>query len=679
AGGAKWSIKLSELADAVTRGFEMFTSGYAMGVSMAVASMFTVNLQHLYVPRVVAYYDSRVHELLGDILKEELEKGAEVNMFIRPVSETSLIDYARRMLALSEGVKDRKTLEKYLATIRAHLKIYGLPKWYIDFLTSDPEQLAVKFIDRFGAERKVYLSHVFELPTHSEMARMTQRDIFPGVDVMKKVAWVRGWNEDLTTMMYLLTFKYPSFEKLWAFYMRALSGMLWFKAPDTIATIFNKEAEEVGAGKPISPLDLQKALSGPDQVKAFETALNAYFKWLEYSNFSWFTDKTEMYGIPVGREVVSKLGGWTADSWLLVDVAADIPTKIDMRWMSRFGIFQLMSERFAQLGVGFESYAPLVEVVPKLMDASPASEVRVDLTWFSKLLQATGLHPAWVPVVTVAENIMAIADEMTLLRTGWLNLFKEGLITIDIAEKSLAGLITASYRVGYWDPERKVWTSGWINLPVRWLPHERRLLELRMLMDRVLDLYREYYSYLRSGVRTLAITEDEALRRLRSFVEKLNEHYKKISKQIVGVEMSLQHDVEYLELWTKMIAELRDIEAVERARVWWSRVSGWLLYRIAYGYVKPEDVDKLVEEISKVIPLHEVEIEAYKSIVKAVLGLVGRELVPTPSTLATLAEYVSITPELIKKSFEVHRVPEEWRPIWERYIAVRPFADDARV
>jgi molybdopterin converting factor small subunit len=200
-----------------------------------------------------------------------------------------------------------------------------------------------------------------------------------------------------------------------------------------------------------------------------------------------------------------------------------------------------------------------------------------------------------------------------------------------------------------------------------------------MLMDRILDLYREYYGYLRSGVRTLAITEEEALKRLRAFVEKLNEHYKSIAKQVTGAELSLQHDEAYLKLWVSMIAELRDIEAVERARVWWSRVSGWLLYRIAYGYVKPEDIDKLVDEISKVIPLHELEIRAYKAIAKAVLGLVGRELVPAPSTLATLAEYVAISPELVKKSLDTYRVPEEWRPIWERYIAVRPFADDARV
>jgi len=671
-------VKLSEIADALVRGLETYFSGYAIGVSMAVANMFMVNIQQLYVPRVVQYYDAKIREYLGDILKEELEAGAEVNMFMKPVPEDMLIDYSRRMLALAEGLKNVKVLNRMLSTIRAHLKIYGLPMWYINFLTKHPEELAIRFVDRFGVKRMIFLSHIFELPTHSEMARMTQRDIFPGVDVMKKMGWVRGWNEDLTTMIYLLTFKYPSFEKLWSFYMRALSGMLWFKTPEVIKAVFDREAEEVGAGKPISPLDLQKALAGPDQVKAFETALNVYFKWLEYSNFSWFTEKTEMYNIKIGQEVVSKLGGWTADSWLMVDIAADIPSKIDMRWMSRYGIFQLMAERFENMGVRFESYAPLVEVVPKLMDSTAQSQVQIDLTWFSKLLQATGLHPAWVPVVTVAENIMAISDEMTLLRTGWLNFFKEGMLTVEDVEKYLAGLITVSYRVGFWDPEKKVWTSGWINLPVRWLPHERRLLELRMAMDRIMDIYREVYSYIRSGIRTLAISAEQAKEKLQKLVAVLNKHYSTLAKAVTGVEMELKLDTSYAELWLVLQELAQDIEARERARVWWSRVSGWLLYRIAYGWVKEEELGKLIETVAKHIPLHEDEVKAYIEIAKAVLGIARKESIPSPSTLATFAEYMVIDTSTIKKVLEEYNVPLEYHDLWIKYISVKPLKTDYR-
>jgi phage-related protein len=683
-GGARWSIRISELADAFVKGFEMYYSAYAIGTSMALSNIFLVNLQQLYAPRVVAYYDTKITDILGDILKEELDAGAKVNMFLKPVSETALLDYTRRMLGiasfrswLSGRVEEfTKILNESLATVKAHLKIYGLPKWYIDFLTAKPKEYLIAFPDRFGVVRKVPLSPIFELPTHSELARMTQRDIFPGVDIMKMFGYVRGWVEDLTTMIYLLTFKYPSFEKLWSFYMRALSGMLWFEPPETIKKVFEKEAEQVGAGKPISTLAIQKALTGSDQVKAMELALNTYFKWIEYSNFSWFTEKTQMYDIPIGKEIYSKIGGWTADSWIMADIATDIPTKIDMRWMSRYGIFIHMAKKFEEAGVKFESYAPLVEAVPKLIEASATTPIQVDLRWFSKLLQATGLHPAWVPIVTVAENIMAIADEMTLLRTGWLNLFKEGMITIEDAERYLAGLLTVSYLVGYWDPVNKVWTSGWINLPVRWLPHERRLLQLRMAMDRVLDLYREIYSYIKSGIRTLAITVDDAFNRLKKLVEALNAHYKKLTKAITGIEMEVKVDEEYAKLWLELQALAQDIEAVERVRVWWSRISGWILYRVAYGWVTEDEIAGLIDTVSKYIPLHKVEVEAYKEIAKALLGIARKEAIPSPSTLATFAEYMVIDAKTVEDVLSKYNVPKEYWKLWTTYIVVKPIKSD---
>jgi phage-related protein len=674
--GLRYKIKLSEFADALARGFETFVSGYSIGVSMALASTLLVNVQHLYIPRVTAYYDKKIGELLHDVLAEEIAAKADINMFVTPVSETALLDYARRNLALTEGLKNWDEFRRVIATVRAHLKLYGLPRWYIEWLTKNPEELKITFKDRFGADRKLYLSHIFELPTHSEMARMTQRDIFPGVDVMKRLGWVRGWNEDLTTMIYLLTFKYPSFEKLWTFYMRALSGMLWFKAPDHIKMVFDKEAEEIGAGKPISPLDLQKALVGPDQVKAFETALNTYFKWLEYSNFSWFTDKTTMYGINVGAEIVGKLGGWTADSWLMIDVVADIPTKIDMRWMSRYGIFLHMARKFEEAGVRFESYAPMVTVVTRLLEPQATTPIQVDLRWFSKLLQATGLHPAWVPVTTVAENIMVIADEMTLLRTGWLNLFKEGMITVEDAERYLAGLLTVSYHVGYWDPERKVWTSGWINLPVRWLPHERRLLQLRMVIDRTMDVYREIYGYIRSGIRTLAITPEEGLEKLKALIGELDKHYRELTKTITGMEMTLRLDEGYARMWLELQRLAQDIEAVERVRIWWSRTSGWLLYRVAYGWVTDAEIEDFIATVAKFIPLHPKEVEAYKEIAKALLGIARKENVPSPSTLATFAEYMVVEAKTIEDVLSKYNVPREYWELWKTYIQLKPIKSD---
>ena len=273
---------------------------------------------------------------------------------------------------------------------------------------------------------------------------------------------------------------------------------------------------------------------------------------------------------------------------------------------------------------------------------------------------------------------MVISDEMTLLRTGWLHLFKEGMLTVDDVEKYLAGIITVSYQVGYWDPEAKKWTKAWINLPVRWLPHERRLLQLRMLMDRVYDVFREFYGRLRSAIRTLALTPAEALTKLKRAIERLDKHYSSLAKKITGTEMHIDLDEDYARLWLDIQTLVQDVEAVERVRHWWWRVSGWLLYRIAYGYVGREDVEKIIEQLSKVIPVHRKEVEAYKAIAETLLGIVRREYIPTPSQLATIAEIVPEAAAKIDEVLKARRIPEDWWDIWRKYVEIKPIVDDVR-
>jgi hypothetical protein len=318
----------------------------------------------------------------------------------------------------------------------------------------------------------------------------------------------------------------------------------------------------------------------------------------------------------------------------------------------------------------------MVTIVTKLLEPQAATPIQVDLRWFSKLLQATGLHPAWVPVTTVAENIMVIADEMTLLRTGWLNLFKEGMITVEDAERYLGGLLTVSYLVGYWDPERKTWTSGWINLPVRWLPHERRLLQLRMTIDRVMDVYREIYGYIKSGIRTMAITPEEGLDKLRKLIGELDKHYRELTRTITGIEMALRLDEKYATVWLELQKLAQDIEAVERVRIWWSRTSGWLLYRVAYGWVSEEEIDRFIDTVTKFIPLHPREVESYKEIAKALLGIARKESIPSPSTLAVFAEYMVIDVRTVEDVLSKYNVPREYWELWKTYIQVKPIKSD---
>jgi phage-related protein len=687
-------INVGELLSSVAETLPSYAHAFAIGSSFAIAQLYLQNIQSWYVPRVLEYYEKVKDKLIAPIAKTLGAPNAIYNAFVRIPSENEMLQWAHRwisaikaeqyrgevkeiQIAVSGDVAPRE-MSRVLDTIKLHLYYFGLPKWYVEFMAQDPDKFYIAFEDRFGAIRKIPLSPLYELPTHGELARMTQRDIFPSVKTMQAVSWVRGWNEDISTMIYLLTFKYPSFEKLWEFYMRATAGMLWFSPPGYAKAIFESEAEQVQAGKPISPLDIQNALAsrGAQAMQAFETALNLYLKWLEYSNFSWITPNTKLQGVNVGQLVYSALGGWVADSWLMWDVAADIPTKIDMRWMSKYGIFLHMASRIGE--DKFATYTPMVTAVKSLLDSSPASKLTVELQWFSKLLQATGMHPAWVPIVTVAENIMVISDEMTLLRTGWINLFKEGLLTFDVMDKALDGLFTVSYKVGHWNPETKQWTTGWINLPVRWLPHERRLLEYRALIDRIMDLYREFYGYMRSAVRTLVLTPEEAKKALVDFVKQLDAHYSKIAIEITGQETHLRHDVEYLDVWLNMFAQLGQFEAMERARIWWQRVSGWLLYRIAYGYVDVNAVAQMLQKLKNLLKLSDIEMNAYLTIVEAVYNIIGKERVPTPWQMTTLAEYMMVPDDLIKKSIDAYNVDEQYRDFLYRYVKLRPIKLDYR-
>ena len=692
--GFDFRINIGELLTNIAETLPSYAHAFAIGSSFAIAQLYLQNIQSWYVPRVLEYYEKVKNRLIKPVAQTLGAPNAIYNAFVRIPSEREMMEWARRWIATQKAMKYTEEIREVkiavpvetipreitnvLDTIKLHMYYFGLPKWYVEFNAQDPDKFYVAFEDRFGTLRKIPLSPLYELPTHSELARMTQRDIFPSIRTMHAVTWIRGWNEDISTLMYLLTFKYPSFEKLWEFYMRATAGMLWFSPPDYARAIFESEADHIGAGKPIAPLEIQKALAekGPSAMSAFETALNLYLKWLEYSNFSWITRNTKLQGIKVGQIVYDALGGWTADSWLMWDVAADIPTKIDMRWMSRYGIFQHMASRIGEQQ--FASYTPLVKVVRNLLDNSSESKLTVELQWFSKLLQATGLHPAWVPIVTVAENIMVISDEMTLLRTGWINLFKEGLLTFDMMDQALSGLFTVSYKVGFWDPETKQWTTGWINLPIRWLPHERRLLEYRALIDRIMDLYREFYGYMRSAVRSMILTPDEAKKVLSDFVKLLDAHYSVITREITGRETHLKHDVEYLDVWLNMFAQLGQFEAMERARMWWNRISGWLLYRIAYGYVDVDRVVQMLQKLKDLLKLTDIEMNAYLTIVNAIYDIIGKERIPTPWQMATLAEYMSVPDDLIMTSISAYKIDERYHNFLYRYIKLRPIKLDYR-
>jgi hypothetical protein len=275
--GFDFRINVGELLSSIAETLPSYAHAFAIGSSFAIAQLYLQNIQSWYVPRVLEYYEKVKDKLIGPVAQILGAPNAIYNAFVRVPSEREMAEWARRWIAtikahsIEKEIKEvqiampgnvvPKDMAHVLDTIKLHMYYFGLPKWYVEFISQDPDKFYIAFEDRFGALRKIPLSPLYELPTHSELARMTQRDIFPSIKTMQAVSWIRGWNEDISTLMYLLTFKYPSFEKLWEFYMRATAGMLWFKPSEFAKAIFESEADQLGAGKPISPLDVQNALA----------------------------------------------------------------------------------------------------------------------------------------------------------------------------------------------------------------------------------------------------------------------------------------------------------------------------------------------------------------------------------------------------------------------------------
>jgi len=506
----------------------------------------------------------------------------------------------------------------------------------------------VQIKDRFEIVRRWPRSLMFELPSVSDVCRMMVRDIIIEPESFERALQMRGMTRDIAIMYYLLHFRYPSPERLWEFYTRGISYMLWAKA--TAEDV--KDAQKLGLPAPSDAPSMHGKFSELTEM------FKSYMKWHDMARFAW-------------KE------GWPSDNVIIQDVLADIPTKIDMRWMTRWGLYELM----AQKGAGLTT--PIEAVNRAVIEGQPASGISLDLTLFCRSLQATGLHPYWVPITAVAEAINALTEERTLLRTGFISLFKEGFWDIGALETFLAGFIKASFKVAYFDIESLSWKGGYINMPVMFLPPERKLLELRALMDRALDILRDIQRDILTGYQEYIIeTYDEVKARLTAVIDSINiffaRDYQSITGQSLPDNLKLKFVEEYYKPYVEALSIWRDIFTIRRIRMWTQRWLGWVMYRVAYGAVRREDLEKFMEVIKKYAKLTPLEMKFINEVMEALYRIAVREYVPTPSQLATLAEYVAITDADINKVFEERQIPPEWREIWRKYIKARPLADDIK-
>ena len=626
---------------------------------------------------------SRIGKALGKI-PEELLLAATMTMFfyhfeiLRYASRPLWINLLRSMDNKTLGYEIPGTseiiriIQRYYPTAYAselfdHAKdtLYfrGYPAWFYDYVVDQAKDIhsklfgtltravgknvIVEITDRFGTKRRFPCSEFFDIPTASEMCAMMVRDIFAGLEEFTKAIAMRGFAPDIAYMYYLLHFKYPSPERLWEATCRGISGLFWFTPSDVDVKRAEEEARKIGAKVPVPPTDLNF-----EYTKLFD-ALSTYMKWHDYAKFAW-------------------IDGFTSDNWLYIDLLADIPTKIDIRWMTKWGLFDFMSAK----GIGVKT--PVEEFKGIMDDTVKNEKVVMDLQLMCRLLQATGLHPFYVPIVAVAESINALADERTLLRTGIINLYEVGAVDYSTIDKLMAGLLVASFKVAYFDMEKMDWQEKAINIPVMFLPAERKLLELRALIDRFHRVFKDVLRDVETAYREYILEEEDAVNVMKSATSTINKVFKETAKEVVGREIGLVLDENYIKTVLATMSLERYIYTIRRIRYWYARIIAWMLYRLAYAYVRMEDVEKLLDVAKRAAKLSDEEINALKALMSIVVNVAGREYIPTPSQLATIAEIVPEARKLFKEVVIARRVPSEWISIWAKYVARKPIIDELK-
>jgi len=556
-----------------------------------------------------------------------------------------LTEMARRMIPHEKFSEEMKVLGYYMA-------VQGYSDYVISKFFESPEKYSISVVDRFGKSRIIPLSLMYNLPSPSDVATMMVRDIFATPQDFIKLYSARGMHEEIGKLYYFLRFRYPPPERLWSFTVRGVSGLLWATLPLEELNEIKPELEFTGAYTPKPP----EALNF--QARRILEAFKTYMKWHDYFRGSW-------------------IEGFTSDNLIMIDTLADIPTKIDQRWKVKWGIYQVLSER----GVGINS--PIREFTTKYVEDMPRSMIQLDITNFCRTLQATGIHPYWIPAIAVAETMNVLVDERTLLRTGFMNLFKEGFWDLVSLETLLAGFITASFKVAYFDVETYRWIEKWVNQPVMFLPPERKLLEIRALMDRSFDILREIQRDISNAyLDAIVVSYDEYKALLSKVIGDVNRVFSVEWKNITGIELpepvKLKFVEEYYKVYVDALSIYRDVYTIRRIRSWTMRWLGWIMYRVATGLVTEEEEKSLVNVLVDYSKLTDYERKFFMDVFKVMRGIAVKEYAPTPSQLATLSEYITIPVELINRSFDVRLIPMEWRDIWIQYISVRPIADDVK-
>ncbi len=518
----------------------------------------------------------------------------------------------------------------------------GYHKSFADVILSEQSvELETRALKMFGEEIKekafIRLGLRWRMPSVSDLCRFMVKDIFLRPEDFIKCMALHGVPPHQAYAYYLLHFKYPSLDRLWEFYCR-VKAHEWLSQHGTTIKEFLWYQPLIQAG--VKSADV-------------EYALKKYLKWQDYCDISWFKGDDR-------AGTMQKV----SDQMIMAEMMADIPQRIDARWMYKWGL--ITDEEL------------------------------------KGIVLARGMHFKWVDLITVAECMNALAEERTYARTGVLNLYELGALKPEKVDQILQNLT-------------KVKILG-KEYTVKFLDGERKLLILRHDYDRAQKVFKVALDAVSDAVRDNIIGADDGIKVLEGFV--------KGHAQMMKVPIEL--DSVYLKALLDAYQMHNIVYRVRRIRSWmWTFVSR-VSQLAEYGCRSIDEVLTEVERFGKTAHLSDEEIALIKDIVrisyeayrwrewrtikrreiinKFKRGLIDystaiRELTkvgytedearalveaevrvyePTLTMLATLAEVVPEARKLFRKVAEIRGVPKDELPIWEKYIILRPLVDEVR-
>ena len=532
-----------------------------------------------------------------------------------------------------QGVVRRHYPTKQFADVIDHMKyILGL-KGYDDksinywisnnVIVSAKTRANIVFPELAGDTTVIKEGLIYNIPSPSDLCRMMIRDIFLNPQDFAKFMQIHGYDPSISAMYYLLHFKYPTMEQLFEAYRRTLADMVWH---------IPKKSKEV-----------------------WLNALRTYAKWQDYFDRPWIPD-------------------FIPDRDIIIELMADIPTRIDARWMYKWGIIKDEDLR--------------------------------------RIVIARKIHDKWIDKVTVAECMNALAEERTLYRTGLMNLFEEGIITLDELVSLMKGEKGVSFRIANIDVEInpvQVTILG-NTYTVKFLDGETALLSQRAYIDRLIDIKKDYQKAviddyvdgvideetfkreismlvrdeeLRNIIIALAARKKlrKQLRKAKSRIEKRKaEDIPRLAEKIVDhildlyeaglipLEKAKQEIQKYVKLAEMTPEELEMIfaDANVRRTGWYLRKKlSYMIKKLRKGKITVSQFKEFCRKLG--IP---------DDLIQDMIDVEVKEYVPTISRLATLAEYVWIPDELISRVLELEGVPEEERKLWYLYIRNKPISSE---